>query len=275
MPELPEVETIVRELNESDLIGLKIVSVAVYWPRTIAGLSVEKFCSQLTNQTIERVSRRGKFIVIRLNRETLLIHLRMTGKITLSNEEGYALSHERLRLTLSDGRTLHFADQRKFGKWSLEANPEILLDKLGLEPLSVEFTPKAFQAMLKLSTQAIKPFILDQKHVVGIGNIYSDEALWLAKIHPLKKANQLTPTQSKALHQAIIKVLELGIANKGTSLGSAESNYFSVSRRRGRQQDQLHVFRQEGLPCPRCQQTIIKIKVAQRGTHLCPHCQRL
>jgi formamidopyrimidine-DNA glycosylase len=274
LPELPEVETIVRELNESDLIGKKISSLEVFWERTIASPSVSEFCTRIMDQTIREISRRGKFIVITFNQDTLLIHLRMTGKLSFSKKPQQLSSHERLRLGIDDGRFLHYEDQRKFGKWYLLSNPEEKFSQLGIEPFSSEFTLKFFQTALNKSSLAIKVFLLNQRHVVGIGNIYADEALWEAKIYPLRKANSLNLNEVKNLFKAVKNVLELGIANQGTSLGSKMANYFSVNRKRGNYQTQLKVFRQDGIPCPRCGTTIIKIVAAQRGTHLCPHCQK-
>lgn len=274
MPELPEVETIVRELNESSLIGRKISSAEVFWERTIACPSIADFCRQIEGQTIKSVSRRGKFIVFTFERSALLIHLRMTGKLSFSSRAKKISSHERVRLGLDDGRFLHYEDQRKFGKWYLLPDPKIKFDRLGIEPLSKEFTLGTFQKLLAKSTQSIKAFLLNQHYIVGIGNIYADEALWEAKIHPLRKPASLTLPEIKALWKAIKHVLILGITNQGTSLGSKMANYFSVSGRRGNNQMQLKVFRQEGLLCPRCRTIIIKTVVAQRGTHLCPNCQK-
>ncbi len=274
MPELPEVETIVQELRASQLIGRKIGKVTVSWPRTIATPSVDDFCSQLHNQVILQISRRGKFIVFTLSKGTLLVHLRMTGKFTLTKEKRAVSSHERVRLELDDGHFLYYEDQRKFGKWYLLTDPELKFQELGIEPLSKDFTLQAFQKLIKKSSQQIKPFLLNQRHIVGLGNIYVDEALWEAKIHPARKADSLTSVEIKALHRAIPHVLKQGIAHMGTSLGSTQANYYSVSGRRGGHQTQLKVFRRETLPCPRCGTTIIKITLAQRGTHLCPNCQK-
>lgn len=274
MPELPEVETIVRELNENHLVGTQIQDVKVFWPRTIAVPEPTDFCMRLAKQSIIAISRRGKFIVFTLSKDSLLIHLRMTGKLTLSKKFKEISSHERVRLRLDDGRFLHYEDQRKFGKWYLLPAPDAKLNELGLEPLSDEFTLQAFQELLKKSTQQIKPFLLNQHYVAGLGNIYVDEALWEAQIHPTRKVNSLTASQITALHRAILEVLTQGIAHMGTSLGSKQANYFSVSGRRGGNQTQLKVFRRDGLPCPRCRGEIIKILVAQRGTHFCPHCQK-
>lgn len=275
MPELPEVETIVNELNASHLIGIEIIEAIVQWKGTIAPLEAGIFCKEIVGQKILRITRRGKYIVFNLSKHTLLVHLRMTGKFTLTSSLRPFFSHERVSLKFKDGRYLYYDDQRKFGRWLLLLNPEEKLATLGIEPLSLEFTLGAFKNILKQSTQAIKPFLLDQQYIAGLGNIYVDEALWAAKVHPLQKANALSPHKIKALFTAIPHVLKAGIANMGTSLGSKNANYFSLAGHRGGHQHQLKVFRREGLMCPRCGTIIIKIKVAQRGTHICPACQCL
>ena len=272
MPELPEVETIVRDLNESTIVGHRIARASVFWNRSIAIPEATAFRQALSGQTIRHINRRGKYILFGLEGSTLLVHLRMTGKFILNRDKSSS-AHERVRLELDDGRILHYEDQRKFGKWYLLRDASSHLQKLGLEPLSEEFSLQAFHDVLKSKSRQIKPFLLDQRHIAGLGNIYVDEALWDAKIHPTTHLNQLTPAKIKALHGAIIKVLERGIAAQGTTLGSKQANYFSVSGRRGTHQHQLQVFRRDGLLCPRCQTKIIKIVVAQRGTHLCPKCQ--
>lgn len=275
MPELPEVETIVRELLNNDLINKKIVSVNVFWSKSIAMPDEKTFYEQIKGQKIVGIERRGKFIKFSLSKDTLLVHLRMTGKFLISKigKKTESLPHERLSLVLSDGRELHYYDQRKFGKWYLLLNPQDILSKLGIEPLSEEFSLEFFQNLLNKHSTQIKPFLLNQSHIVGLGNIYVDEALWNAKIHPKQPANTLTLQQIQRLHKAIAKVLLQGIEQQGTTLGSHQANYFSVSGRRGGNQFKLNVFRREGEKCPRCQATIIKITVAQRGTHLCPICQ--
>lgn len=273
MPELPEVDTIVNELNASHLTGIEITHTKILWPGTIAPIDAWEFNRQLIGQKILKISRRGKYIVFTLSKHTLLVHLRMTGKFTLSQSIREPFSHERVRLEFIDGRKLYYDDQRKFGRWLLLLHPEEKLASLGIEPLSREFTLPTLKKILKCSSQAIKPFLLNQKHIAGLGNIYVDEALWAAKIHPLRKVNTLTRHMIKELFTAIPEVLNAGIANMGTSLGSKNANYFSVSGRSGGHQHQLNVFRRDGLSCPRCGTTIIKIKVAQRGTHICPKCQ--
>jgi len=273
MPELPEVETIVREMHESQLRGLKIQKVIIFWNRTLANQSPEAFAKQIKNQTIEDIKRRGKFIVFTLTQSTLIVHLRMTGKFFIDSKETPPHPHERVRLYLNDGRFLRYEDQRKFGKWYL-LESEALLEKIGIEPLSPEFTLDAFKDLLKGQKRRIKPFLLDQHYVAGVGNIYADEALWAAKIHPARTVDGLKENEIKALYKAIISVLQAGVENTGTSLGAARANYYSVSGRRGNNQDKLKVFRRDGLPCPRCHTAIQKITLAQRGTHFCPNCQK-
>jgi len=276
MPELPEVETIVQELCSAELIGKHIDKAVVYWHRSIAIPSCEEFPDQISGQTIQQIQRRGKFIVLTLTKDTLLIHLRMTGKILISNNSQEPIhKHERVRLYLNDGRILRYEDQRKFGKWYLLLEPQETLKKLGVEPLSKEFTLEFLEKIIQKHSVSIKSFLLNQKFIAGLGNIYVDEALWLAQVHPLRKANSLNQLEKKALHFAIIQVLKIGIENTGTSLGKHRGNYMGTTGRQGSNQHALNVFRRDGEPCPRCQTTIAKIVVAQRGTHLCPFCQKL
>ncbi len=268
MPELPEVETIVKELNLSDLTGKKIIQAHIYWARS-AG--TPHFPQNIKGQTIQRIERRGKYLVFTLSRDTLLVHLRMTGKFFIKKSE-MPTPHERIRLELEDGRALCFEDQRKFGRFYLLAHPEEKLDKIGVEPLS--FTIEDLKRLIDSRAASAKAFLLDQRHIAGLGNIYVDEALWEAKIHPLTPVGELTLKEIAALHRAIQKVLQKGIENSGTTLGNSQANYYSVSGHKGRHQDQLNVFRREGKACPRCRAIIQKIRVAQRGTHFCPNCQK-
>lgn len=275
MPELPEVETIVRELRASSLIGLRIEKAMVFWNRSIANLISHQFCQNIASQVIVDIQRRGKFLVFILTHDTLLMHLRMTGKLLIANQECEVHPHERVRLYLSDKRILRYEDQRKFGKWYLTCQPEKILDKLGLEPLSKEFTLDALKRCLAGCNRRMKSFLLDQRFIAGLGNIYVDEALWVAKIHPLRSIRTLKEEEIVNLYQAVVEVLKRGVENSGTSLGNTRANYFSVSGRRGNNQQALNVFRREGLPCMRCHTVIQKIVVAQRGTHFCPNCQSL
>lgn len=274
MPELPEVETIAQEMREHHLVGKTIIQAQVFWDRTVATPKAAEFEKLIVGQVITNIGRRGKFLVFTLTSLTLLVHLRMTGKFTLSSKRASPLPYERVRLALDNGQFVHYEDQRKFGKWYLLAKPEMHLARVGLEPLSNDFTLKAFVEILNGRKTQIKPFLLNQRYIAGIGNIYADEALWEAKIHPKRPINTLTKSEVTALHKAIPKVLLQGIAHQGTTLGSSQANYFSVSGRRGGNQYKLNVFRREGQPCPRCGEILQKMIVGQRGTHFCPRCQK-
>lgn len=275
MPELPEVETIVRELAESDLIGKKITACTVSWHRSVEGLTPGAFCQRIIGQKIHEIVRKGKHIVLTLDHDLLIIHLRMTGKFCFQTAVDPVLKHERIRLQFDDKKLLIFEDQRKFGKWKLVEKEKIKWDKVGLEPLSPDYTLEAFRKLILKRRTPAKAFLLNQAFLAGLGNIYVDEALWESKIHPRRSLLSLNDQEILRLFEAIPKVLEKGILHQGTTLGSSRANYFSVSGRRGGNQYQLNVFRREGQPCLRCGNEIIKIRVAQRGTHVCPHCQKI
>lgn len=275
MPELPEVETVARDLKRAGLEGRRIVDVLVGWPKTLSGMSPTEFTQRLANAVIERIGRRAKFIVFELTDGcTLLVHLRMTGRFDLGREFRRRSTHEQVVLLLDNGVSVHYVDPRKFGRWILTAAPEQTLGKLGPEPLSRTFTAAVLAARIRSHRRQIKPLILDQSFLAGVGNIYADEALWEARIHPCRKAETLTAIEIERLHHAVQTVLRRGIQNQGTSLGTASTNFYSASHRRGRNQDALNVFRRTGDPCPRCGAGIERLVVAQRGTHICPKCQK-
>jgi formamidopyrimidine-DNA glycosylase len=269
MPELPEVETIVLELNQSQLAGKKILKAEVFWDRTIASPAVAEFLQTIQKQSILKITRQGKYIILHLPKGYLLIHLRMTGKFLFTLPS----HHERVRFYLDDGRILYYVDQRKFGRISLVKTLDKLKD-IGVDPFSKAYTLNALKSLLSSHARQMKPFLLDQKYISGLGNIYVDEALWESKINPQRLTNSLSDYEIKALYTAILNVLEKGIKNLGTSLGTHRANYFSVSGRKGGNQYKLNVFRRDKEPCPRCGHTIIKLRVAQRGTHICPFCQK-
>lgn len=274
MPELPEVQTIVNEMNELGLAGKTIITATVFWPNAIHKLGEKSFIKKISGQKIVKIFRRAKYLVFRLSDRYLLIHLRMTGKFFFGKVDKPPAKHEHVRLYFQSGDILHYEDQRKFGRMYLVEEPDFIFNELGLEPLSKEFAFSAFKELCAGRKTALKPFMLNQKYVAGLGNIYVDEALWEAKLHPLQSIAGLSDLQLKALHSAIIKVLKKGIENQGTTLGSHSANYFSISGRKGGNQFKLNVFRKDGRECPRCGTTIQKIRVAQRGTHFCPHCQK-
>ena len=274
MPELPEVETVVRGLRNSGLCGCVITSAQINWTRTIHQTSATAFKRKVQGRMINGVDRRGKYIVVALENETrLFIHLRMTGKLLFQPADFQAGRHDHVILTLNDERKLVFNDTRKFGRITLIESGASPIDKLGPEPLDRSFSAATFRAALKSKTRRLKPLLLDQNFLAGLGNIYVDEALWEARLHPEQQANTLTDNQCEALYQAIRTVLKKGIKNCGTTLGNSSSNFYSVGGRRGRNADQLNVFRRTGEPCPTCGTTIQRIIVGQRSTHLCPRCQ--
>lgn len=276
MPELPEVQTIVDDLNAAGLPGRRIAGARVFWPRTVAGLSVRAFCRRAANQRIAAIGRRGKFIVVTFDGGgCLLIHLRMSGRLTIAAAGDPRTKHEHVVLTLEDGRQLRFHDPRKFGRMYLVSNPAAVLEKLGPEPLDPGFSVKSLAAALEKRRRMLKPLLLDQHFIAGLGNIYVDEALWAARLHPCRLAASLTTDEIRALHRAIPGVLNTALRNLGTSLGSGDTNFYSVAGRPGRNRDKLMVFRRTGRPCPRCRAPIERIVVGQRSTHVCPACQKI
>ncbi len=275
MPELPEVQTLVTDLRDAGLGGRTVLRARVEWPRSIAAPSPAAFCRILGGRRIEDVTRRGKFVVLRLDGGWwLIVHLRMTGRFSLCVPDVSRDRHEHVVLTLDDGREMRFHDTRKFGRWSLVTDPAAVLGRLGPEPLARSFTRRAFAQSLAARARMLKPLLLDQTVVAGLGNIYVDEALWEARLHPCRGSRTLTPAEAAALHDAIRVVLRRGLTNMGTTLGSGETNFYSVGRRAGRNADGLRVFRRTGMPCPRCATPVERLVVGQRSTHVCPSCQK-
>ncbi len=276
MPELPEVQTILSDLQQANLIGCKIEGVKVYWPKTISRPSVSQFCHLLMQKQITGLSRRGKYLILNLSHSYFLcIHLRMTGRLHLVDQETIESSHIRLRIDLDNHQSIHYYDTRKFGRWSLIRDLESITSKMGPEPLSPLFTFEMFWPMLCSRSRRLKSLLLDQNFLVGLGNIYVDEALWEASLHPLQLASDLTLHQAQNLHRAIIHVLKRGIESRGTTLGSGRANYYRLNGSKGGHQQLLNVFRRAGKTCPRCGYLIERLVIAQRGTHICPNCQLL
>jgi formamidopyrimidine-DNA glycosylase len=276
MPELPEVQTIVDDMHAVGLCGATIVDAHVLWGRTIASGSVNDFRHRLQGRIIQNIDRRAKYIVITLSDALFwLVHLRMTGRFQIGPSDNPPGCHARVVLTLKDRRQLVFYDTRKFGRFYLTTSPESVLGELGPEPLAPNFSAKVLADRIGRRKGRIKPLLLNQKFLAGLGNIYVDEALWTARIHPLRTANTLKFSEIKGLHRAIRQVLRQGIRNAGTTLGAGQSNFSSIRRNRGGNADQLNVFRRTGLPCPRCGQAIERLIVCQRSTHLCSRCQQV
>lgn len=276
MPELPEVETVRKGLVR--LVQDKtIAEVVVRWPRIIEFPTVDEFCQELVGQRIETITRRGKFLLFKLTDFDLISHLRMEGKYDYFSEKNNPQpdKHTHVIFKFSDGSQLHYNDVRKFGRMTLVATGQGVLYKgiqqLGPEPIIEEFLLGDFVEKLQCSSSLIKPLLLNQKVVAGLGNIYTDEALWLAKIHPQQPARTLNKTEIKRLHQAIIEVLTKAVKVGGTTIRT----YKNALGEAGSFQMELNVYAKTSEPCPRCKTPIVKIKVAQRGTHFCPHCQKL
>jgi formamidopyrimidine-DNA glycosylase len=274
MPELPEVQTVVDILNQKGLPGRAITAAAVYWPKTIAPMTPDDFCYIIRGHVIRGISRRGKFIVFDLSRGlTLLVHLRMTGRLNWVPAESPRNRHEHVILKVGGAHSLRFQDTRKFGRMQLTRTPETVLGLLGPEPLEDGFTSAAFTTMLKTRNRQIKPLLLDQRFLAGLGNIYVDEALWVAGIHPQRNSRSLTRREAGALHRAIPEVLNNGLRNMGTRLGTGQANFYFPGTGAGRNAEVLNVFRRTGQACPRCGAVIMRIRVAQRSSHFCPVCQ--
>jgi formamidopyrimidine-DNA glycosylase len=273
MPELPEVETVARGLQAS-LVGRTIAGVEVRWPRSVIPPDPTAFARRLMGQTVTSVGRRGKWLVIALSDgDTLLVHLRMTGQLVLEAGEGPDDQHVRVLFLLEDGGRLRFSDMRKFGRLWLVDDPAAALGALGPEPLGDGFTAARLGEMLARRRGRIKSLLLDQRFLAGLGNIYADEALWQACIHPLRQADSLSPAEVRRLHRAIRSVLRAAISSGGTTL--PDRTYRQTDGRSGEFASRLAVYGQEGQSCPRCGTPIERVMVNQRGTHFCPRCQSL
>ncbi len=271
MPELPEVETIVRKLAPV-LIGQTIAHVEVLWPRTVDRPAPEAFCAALTGTNVRDVGRRGKFIRITLSgTQTLLVHLRMSGKFAIYRNGPGDDNHARLRLQLAEGTWVVYLDPRKFGRFYLVDDPREVTGALGPEPLEADFTPEWLASQLAHHRGEIKPLLLNQHFIAGLGNIYVNEALWQAGIHPQRSAAALTVPEVQRLHAAIVAVLCAGIENGGTSL--EDRQYVYPDGGTGRHQESLGVYDRAGEQCPRCGYMLERIVQGQRGTYFCPVCQ--
>ena len=271
MPELPEVQTVVNDLTKQGVIGAKILRTVLFWPASIAEPLPGIFCEQIAGQTITQIERQGKYICFTVGLFTLLIHLRMSGKLFIETN-GSNSTHDRVHLHLDDGRVIKFNDQRKFGRLYLLKDPSQRFLLLGVDPLLATFTISHLKQVLQ-TKKKMKSLLLDQTAIAGIGNIYADEALWEAKIHPETPAEMLSAQEIERLHRAIPQILRLAIANRGTSLTAHRGSFHSATGERGKHATQLKVYHKTGTPCLRCQTTILRIKIQGRSSHFCPQCQ--
>lgn len=271
MPELPEVETVVQGVKDQ-LIGRTFTSATIYWANTSPKLPSEGFNDRLNGQVIRTVYRRAKYIVLTLSDDVMLIHLRMTGRLYVvkPTDDPDNAAHLRAEFGLDNGLVLRFYDMRKFGKIYLVTDIEQITGGLGPEPLTDAFTEGDFRERLHARSRAIKPLLLDQTFVAGIGNIYADESLWMSKIDPRRKANTLNDDEIVSLYENIRQVLRDAIEHEGSSF----SWYLKPDGSQGEFQNHFRVYDREHEPCPRCGTMISKIKLAQRGTHFCANCQQ-
>jgi formamidopyrimidine-DNA glycosylase len=270
MPELPEVETVRRGLVKV-LVGRELVGVDIRDGRLTAPADPTAVAHELLGAVVTGVGRRGKYLAVALDDgRTLVCHLRMTGWFHHVSELSER-PHLRAVFELDDGTWLLYSDQRRFGTMRL-IEPGGLEDywrgRVGPEPLDGDWTARQLRAALRGRTAPVKALLLDQRVVAGVGNIYADEALWEARVHPLTPGGRLGPVRAARVHDAVIAVLERGIDAQGASIDT----YRSVDGTPGSMQERFHVFERAGEPCPRCGSVIVKTRVAQRGTYLCPRC---
>jgi formamidopyrimidine-DNA glycosylase len=274
MPELPEVETIRARLSPR-LEGRTLEHVEIADPRLTRPEPPEAIAAALEGERIARVSRRGKYLVFEFESgRHLLVHLRMTGNVEHPAQGGLAADpYRRAVVKLDDGSDVAYRDVRRFGTWDLlepgELEDYFAVRRLGREPLARSFTTRALTQALEGRRAPIKAALLDQRAAAGVGNIYADEALWRARIHPLRPAGSLTPDEIARLRKSIRVALEMGISRQGATL----RDYRDPEGRRGRMQDEFEVYGREGEPCSRCGTPIEKTRAGGRGTWFCPHCQ--
>lgn len=270
MPELPEVETVVRHIRPS-LIGRTIGAMWYDWPRTIHTPPPSDFAARIAGQSVAAVRRRAKYIICELTHDLLVVHLKMTGRLYVADaDDDHAADRwVHFRLDLDDGRQLRFSDSRKFGRVYLVTDFAQINDNIGPEPLDDAFTLDVFRGRLAGRTRNIKALLLDQSFVAGVGNIYADEALFRAAIHPERTADSLRADEVAALHSAIITALSAGVQHEGASINW----YRKPDGTKGNSQDHFYVYGRADAPCRTCGATIRKIRVAGRGTHFCPVCQ--
>ena len=282
MPELPEVETVARDLRPR-LVGATIVGARTNWVRTLRSQDPVAFETGVAGREILAVGRRAKQLVVDLSGDAALtIHLKMTGQLFVVPAGTVEDPYTRLVLELGDGREVHFRDIRKFGKIGLygrdPATGELVEDvggaavfaAIGPEPLAESFTLRDFRLRIRRRKGRLKPLLVDQSFLAGVGNIYADEALWRAKLHPLRTASSLRPLDERRLYTAIREVLSEAVERRGSSIDD-----YTAPDGDGFMQERLDVYQRTGEPCPRCGHPVKRIVIGARSTHFCSWCQRL
>jgi formamidopyrimidine-DNA glycosylase len=269
VPELPEVETIKNDIAPK-LIGCHIVEVGLLWKGIVKTPSPEEFTAGLRGRKIRELNRRGKYLLIGLDRaDTLIMHLKMSGSLLLS-KDSEPPPYTRAFLKLDDGTFVYFRDPRKFGRMWLVEDIEKVVGKLGPEALSPELTPKRFAALLSRRKAPLKALLCDQTLIAGVGNLYADEALFEAKLHPLRTGDRLSENEAARLLKAVHEVLLAGIRNRGASI----VNYYRPDGTKGTAHSEFRVARRKGLPCYVCGTPIERMVVRGRGTYYCPKFQK-
>ncbi len=267
MPELPEVETLVRELGPR-VTGCRIERVILRWRRSVATPSPHAFAQRIRGQTIRSLRRRGKFLWFTLDQGALLIHLKMTGRLFfLSHPEPDA--HARADFILDNGQILRFSDVRKFGRLYWVQDPEVVMGTLGPEPLDPDFGFEDLARRLSGRRGRLKALLLDQRVIAGVGNIYADEALWRARLHPMRPAASLSPAEIRRLWASLRAALRAGLRHHGTTI----QWYRRLDGEAGAHQRYLRVYGRAGQPCPRCRTPIARLLLQGRSTYFCPACQ--
>ena len=270
MPELPEVETLRRGLAPR-VIGRTFTGADLLWPRAVHKPTPDEFRRLLPGQRIDSIERRGKYLLFRLSGgQTLILHLRMSGWLRHASAGASRELYCRNVFSFDDGTGLQFCDKRKLGVMWLVDDAEEVVGKLGPDPLSPKFTAQQMAERLKHHSAPIKAVLCDQEVLAGVGNMYADEALFAARIHPLTRAGDLTVTQIRTLHRAVRQVLTRGLSEGGASV----SDYKDVDGNSGNSQSNFAVAHQRGKLCPVCGTGITRIVVRQRGTYFCPKCQK-
>ena len=262
MPELPEVETVVREIRPH-ITGKQVAGLEVFWPKSFE----QRFSLPLVGRTIKSVERIGKYIICRLDKGYLTIHLRMSGQLLLNPSRPPV--YLRVQMQLNDGTKLAFNDMRKFGRWYLTSTRKELLTRVGMDALDPALSPQRFIRMLHKSRMRIKGWLLSQRFVAGLGNIYVDESLFRSGIHPLSVSAVIPEAVAERLFDEIRTVLRFAIKNMGSTI----SDYRDANGKVGNAQNFFYVYQQQGRPCVQCGTVIEKHKISGRGTHICPNCQ--
>jgi formamidopyrimidine-DNA glycosylase len=276
MPELPEVETVARDLRRHLLPdgggpGPEVTGARVAWTRTLRDGDPDTFAAGVTGRRIEGVGRRAKLIVVDLSGGAFLtIHLKMTGQVFVVPAGLPIDPYERAALTLDDGREIRFRDIRKFGRIGLYVADDDPFDELGPEPLDPRFTLKAFRARIRGRRGRLKPLLVDQGFLAGVGNIYADEALWRSRLHPLRSARSLRPADERALYRNLREILAEAVERRGSSIDD-----YTAPDGDGAMQEHLDVYQRTGEACRRCGRPVRRIVIGIRATHFCSWCQRL